>query len=361
MTDALVIDGTQGEGSGQIVRTAATLAALTGKAVRVIDIRAKRRDSGLAIPHLVAVRALSALCGGALNGDRLGSAQLEFAPAGPPRPGTYSFDVGQACEGGSADAATLVLQAVMLPLALADGLSRVTVRGVTHMASGPPYDYFSDVYLPMLVRLGIRARPALMAFGWPPAGRGEITVDIDGLGAPGSRSLGTVRLTKPGPLRHVFGRAVTASLPAHIPKRMADRARHLLKDLDPDARITAQRVRAASPGAGIFLTASYDHARCGFSAIGARGTPSEEVAAKAVDALIAHHDSGAVLDPHLADQILLPLALAGAPSEFTTSRITDDLLTNAWVIKRFGLAWIDIEAYPKGFARVGVTPTENSG
>ncbi len=361
MTDPLVIDGAHGEGGGQIVRTATTLAALTGRPVRIINIRAKRRNPGLAAQHLTAVRALAALCGGELHGDALGATRLDFVPLGPPQPSTYVFDVGAAREGGSAGATTLVLQAVLLPLALADGLSRVTIRGGTHMAWSPPYDYIADVYLPTLARLGIRARPALMTFGWYPAGQGEITVDIDGLGAADGRLANTLRLTEPGPLRHVFGRAVAANLPAHIPQRMADRARRLLADLDPEARIVPLRVRAASPGAGLFLTAAYDHGRCGFSALGARGVPSEDVAAQAVDALIAHHDSGAVVDPHLADQILVAMALAREAGEFTTSRITDHLVTNAWVIERFGLATIDIEAYPKGFARVSITPAGNDG
>jgi RNA 3'-terminal phosphate cyclase (ATP) len=140
MRDLLVIDGAYGEGGGQILRTALALAALTGQAVQFVRIRAGRRRPGLAAQHLTAVRAAAALCSASLNGDRLGSQDLIFRPQRPVRPGHYSFDVAAAREGGSAGAAALVLQTVMVPLALCAGPSEVVVHGGTHLPQSPPFD-----------------------------------------------------------------------------------------------------------------------------------------------------------------------------------------------------------------------------
>jgi RNA 3'-terminal phosphate cyclase (ATP) len=147
-----------------------------------------------------------------------------------------------------------------------------------------------------------------------------------------------MNLVKRGPLRRVTGRAVAANLPSHIPQRMTARAHSLLEGAGVDAHIEPLRVRAACAGAGIFLTAEYESIRVGFSALGAKGKPSEAVAEEAVAALLAHRDSGAALDQHLADQLVLPLALAGASSSFTVERVSRHLTTNMWVVEQFGVA-----------------------
>jgi RNA 3'-terminal phosphate cyclase (ATP) len=155
-------------------------------------------------------------------------------------------------------------------------------------------------------------------------------------------------------LRHIKGRAVAANLPAHIPQRMADRARTLLADLRLPIDIEPQRVTAACPGAGIFLVAEYDGLAASFSAYGRLGKSSEAVAEEAVVALQAHHASGAAVESHLADQLLLPLAFATGTSTFTLARATGHLLTNAWTIGQFGVAEIAIGHEEP--CRVQVTP-----
>ena len=141
-----------------------------------------------------------------------------------------------------------------------------------------------------------------------------------------------------GPLTRIGGRAVAANLPAHIPRRMADRAAAALRGLGAPVDIRAERVTAACPGAGIFLHAEYETIGANFSALGQLGKPSEAVADEAVAALRAHHVSEAAIEPYLADQLLLPLALAGGPSAFTVAHRTRHLTTNAWVIGQFGIA-----------------------
>ena len=354
MSEPLVIDGAYGEGGGQILRTALGLAAVLGRPVRIERIRAGRARPGMAAQHLTAVRALAAVCDAALEGDRLGSQTLTFAPRRVPRAGAYAFDVAEARPGGSAGAVALVLQALLPPLLLAAGDSTLTLRGGTHMAWSPPFDYLRDVWLPTLRPMGVDAELSLERWGFYPVGRGEIQARIRGRGP--EAALRPLQSEARGPLRRVSGRAVAANLPAHIPQRMADRARALLGAAGIATQVSAERVRAACPGAGIFLAARYEGASGGFSAHGRPGTPAEEVAAEAVAALLAHRASGAALDAHLADQILTPLALASGTSSFSAERASRHLETNAWVIERFGLARIEIERRDDGTVLVAVRP-----
>jgi RNA 3'-terminal phosphate cyclase (ATP) len=276
---------------------------------------------------------VAAACDARLVGDALDSQSLLFEPRSAPRAGDYLFDVAEARLGGSAGSVSLVLQALLPPLALAAGTSRLRILGGTHMAWSPPVDYLQDVWAPALARLGIRVTVTLDAWGWFPVGRGAVAAEIAG-GAP----IRGMILDDPGALQRVTGRAVAANLPAHIPQRMSTRAESLLREVGVVAQIRPERVRAACAGAGIFLTAQYGNCTAGFSALGRVGKPSEAVAEEAVAGLLDHRASGAVLDAHLADQILVPLALAAVPSRFTTERASRHLATNAWVIERFGLA-----------------------
>lgn len=350
----LEIDGSHGEGGGQILRTAVSLAAVTGRAVHVDRIRAGRPHPGMAAQHLTAVRAVAAVCDARLDGDELNSQSLLFEPRTPPRAGDYFSDVAEARLGGSAGSVSLVLQALLPPLALAAGTSRLRIQGGTHMAWSPPFDYLRDVWAPAMGRLGIRVSITLDAWGWFPLGRGAVAAEIAG-GAP----IGAMALDDPGALLRVTGRAVAANLPAHIPQRMAMRAESLLREAGVAAQVRPERVRAASAGAGIFLTAEYENCAAGFSVLGRIGMPSEAVAEEAVAALLDHRASGAAFDSHLADQVLVPLALAGAPSRFTTERASRHLDTNAWVIEQFGLARFAVAAAGRR-TEVTVTPEVRS-
>ncbi len=351
---ALVIDGAHGEGGGQIVRTAVAIAAITGRPIRIERVRAGRPKPGLAAQHLASIHAAAAVCRAALAGDTLGSATLDFAPAGSPRAGDYLFDVGVERAGGSAGAAALVLQTVLLPLALAGGRSTVVLRGGTHNPWSPPFDYLRDVWLPALASMGVAATAALARWGWYPVGRGEIRATVEGGARPGP-----LRCEERGALVRVGGRAVASRLPAHIPERMAARARAALAADGIAAELAVEQVEAACPGTGIFLAAEYEHARAGFGAFGVRGKPAEAVAEEAVAALLAHRRAGAALDLHLADQLLLPAALAAAPSLFTVERPTRHLTTNADLIERFGLARIAVAAGERGAAVVSVQPARS--
>jgi RNA 3'-terminal phosphate cyclase (ATP) len=349
----LVIDGAHGEGGGQILRTALALAALTGRSFELTDIRANRPKPGLAAQHLTAVRAAAAICDATLDGDHLRSLSLRFAPRWPALSGDYRFDVAEAREGGSAGSVTLVLQTVLLPLALADGRSNLIIRGGTHVPWSPSIDYVRDVWLPVLSDMGLRAELELLRSGWYPAGGGEIRVTIDGIG--GARLAPLDRIGR-GALKGVRGRAVAANLPLHIPQRMSERARSLLEAEGVPAVIRADQVQATCPGAAIFLVADYANSRAGFNALGRPGKPSETVAEEAVSLLLAHHRSGAAIDAHLGDQLLLPAALAAGESRFSVERVTRHLVTNSWVLEQFGVARVSIAGTEGSPGEVIVTP-----
>ena len=174
----LVIDGSTGEGGGQVLRTSVTLACLTQQPVHVENIRRGRRKPGLRPQHLTAVRAAAAICGARLKGDRLGSGELTFVPSEPVRPGSYVFDVSEVADAGSAGSVGLVLQTVLLPLALARGESRLILRGGTHVPWAPSASYLEHVYLPALARMGVYARFHLARWGFYPAGGGEVRVYV---------------------------------------------------------------------------------------------------------------------------------------------------------------------------------------
>ena len=309
----LHIDGSYGEGGGQILRTSLSLAAITGQPIHIDRIRARRKKPGLAIQHLIGVRAAAALCQGTVTGDTLGSTTLEFIPNCPTQAGKYTFDVTQIGT-GSAGAVTLILQTVLLPLALATGESVVTFKGGTFVPWSPPAPYIELVYLPILVQMGVQAEVKIRAWGWYPRGGGELELRVTGNGR-GDASLKSLQLLERGALQQVKGLAIVTQLPSHIPQRMASRAQNLLEQAHLQARVQPLRERGVGPGAGIFLTAQYEHSRTGFGAVGKVGLPAEQVAAIATQELLNFHANGAPIDIHLADQLLLPAALASEPSQ----------------------------------------------
>ncbi|MCS7219999.1 MAG: RNA 3'-terminal phosphate cyclase [Anaerolineae bacterium] len=324
----LVIDGSYGEGGGQILRTTLSLAAILQRQVRIEHIRARRPQPGLRPQHLTAVRAMAAICGASLEGDRVGSCELVFRPGHAPRPGRYVFDVSQMAGAGSAGSVTLILQTVLLPLALADGPSHLVLRGGTHVEWSPPFHYLAHVYLPALAHMGVHAKVQLMHWGWYPQGGGEIVAKVVG----GAR-LQPQEFIQRGPLRRLWGLSATSNLPTHIRQRQAEQARARLHDAGFSADIQQADAPSKGPGTCVFLCAEHERIAAGFTAYGRRGLPAERVADAAVDEFLAYQTARGATDAHLADQLVLPLALAGGA--LTTVRITSHLLTNIWVVEQF--------------------------
>jgi len=353
MTNFLIIDGSHGEGGGQILRSTLSLSAITGRPVCIENLRANREKPGLAAQHLTSVRAAAMLCDAEVEGAELGSRALQFIPRRPVRSGDYFLDVAQAREGGSAGAVMLVLQTLLLPLALAPGDSTVTLRGGTHVQMSPSYDYVHDVWLPTLARMGVNAGLSLVRSGWYPIGQGEVKLRVTG-----SAKLRPLRLEHRGPLLAVTGRALAAKLPAHICERMASRARDLLESAGIKTEIEPVVLKAACPGAGLYLTAHYENSLAGFGGQGKRGKPAEQIAEETCAELLQHYHSGAVLEQHLADQLILPAALCRGESVFGVEHISSHLASNAWVVQRFGLARIDIAPAADGTGLVKILAEE---
>ncbi|HLE43410.1 MAG TPA: RNA 3'-terminal phosphate cyclase [Methylomirabilota bacterium] len=340
----LTLDGSHGEGGGQILRSALALAVALCRPVALTRIRARRPKPGLRPQHLAVVRALAEVGDAAVVGDALGSTALEFTPRAL-RGGSYRFDIGAIT--GSAGSVSLLFQALLLPLALAGAPSRLTLIGGTHVPWSPPVHYLTEVFLPALAGIGVQAQLLLRRWGWYPAGGGEVEAGVEptgGLGrfVPGARG------------GRMSGLSAVSRLPRSIAERQRRRAEARLAaaGLVPEIAIE-EDATARGPGTFLFLAAP---GRAGFSALGRRGVPAERVADEAVDAFLAFHAAGADVDEHLADQLVPFLALAGAESAFTCPVLSGHLRTVAWVVQQFVPVRIALEEGTP--ARVRIAPAQ---
>jgi RNA 3'-terminal phosphate cyclase (ATP) len=348
----LTLDGSHGEGGGQILRTALGLSVALRRSVALHRVRVRRPRPGLQPQHLAMVRALAAVSDAVVTGDALQSTEISFAPRGL-RGGRYHFDIG--AERGSAGSVSLLFQAVLLPLLLAREPSELTIAGGTHVPWSPPVHYVAEVFLPLLGRLGIAAELGLERWGWYPRGGGAVRALVE----PGAGWSGLSWPARTGAPR-ISGLSAVSRLPLHIAERQRARALERLAGRGLAARIDiAEDAGALGPGTLLFLAASGAHASGGFSALGRRGVLAEAVADEAVSALLAYLDSGACVDAHLADQLVPFLALARTPSVYTCPARSSHLDTVAWVVQQFGLARVDIADGPP--VRVTITPGPGAG
>jgi len=345
------IDGSYGEGGGQILRTALVLAAVTGEPVRLVRIRAGRPNPGLAAQHLATVLACQRVVAAEVEGARLGSLELTFTPRRRPVASAYEFDIGAARRGGSAGSATLLGQTVALVLSFADRPSTVEVRGGTHVPWSPTADYLAAVWVPAIARLGYRVAVHARRPGWYPAGAGRLYLDVDP-----ARPRGWVNLQGRGALRRIGVFAVASRLPEHVPRRMVEQVHRRFGALGVPFETSACVVDASSAGAAVTVVLGFDRTEAGFSALGERGVPAEEVADRACREAAAFVAGSADVDEHLADQLLVAAALAGAETRFTAPRLTGHMAANAYVIEAFGIATVDIADGPGGTVEVRIRP-----
>jgi RNA 3'-terminal phosphate cyclase (ATP) len=323
----MVIDASHGEGGGQVLRTALSLSVARGRPVTLRQIRARRPRPGLQPQHLTVVRALAAISEALVSGDALDSTEVTFVPR-TLRGGSYDFDIGAIR--GSAGAVSLVFQALLLPLSLAAQPSRLQLHGGTHVPWSPPVPYLTDVYLPALRHIGVRADLTLRRWGWFPAGGGELDVSVTP--SPSWRPIHWVHPTGPPTLEGV---SAVSRLPRSIAERQRARALDRLDAAGLSATIRLEEDQTArGPGTLMMLTAGGESARAGFSALGRRGVRAEAIADEAVAPLLAYLDAGAAVDDHLADQLVAFLALADGPSTFTCPALSTHLRTVAWVVER---------------------------
>ena len=317
----ITIDGSLGEGGGQVLRTSLALSLVTGRPVRVTHIRAGRKTPGLLRQHLTAVHAAVEVSGAAVKGDAIGSRDLVFEP-GPVRPGDYAFSVG------TAGSATLVLQTVLPALATAAGPSRLTLRGGTHNPWAPPFDFLARSFLPLLGRMGPQVAATLVRPGFYPAGGGEFTVDI----RPASH-FAPLELPERGKVLARRARVMLARLPDHIAERELSVVRAKLGWAGDTLAI--ERVdNSAGPGNVVVLEVECEHVTEVFTGFGELRVRAETVAANAAQEAERWLAAGVPVGEHLADQLLLPLALAGA-GRFRTVQPSRHTQTNIAVIEQF--------------------------
>ncbi len=316
----LTIDGSHGEGGGQILRSSLALALATGTPFRVVGIRAGRAKPGLLRQHLTAVGAAAAISNAEVTGATLGSRELTFVP-GPVVPGAYTFAIG------SAGSTLLVVQALLPALLRGDGSFALTIEGGTHNPSAPSFDYFARVLAPVLRRLGASLEATIDCPGFYPAGGGRIHLTIEG---SGGRRLQPLDLCERGAVhsRRVF--ALISSLPRQIAEREIAAAAERL-GWDAAACGVVESARSPGPGNTVSVEIQAEHVTELFVAIGDKGVPAERVALAAADQAAAWLAAGVPVGEHLADQLLVPLALGGggrfrtvAPSLHTTTQV--DLL-----------------------------------
>jgi RNA 3'-terminal phosphate cyclase (ATP) len=342
------IDGSFGEGGGQVLRTSLALSCVLGKPFVITNIRAARNRPGLRPQHLTAVRAAASISHAAVQGARLASKTVDFHPRDL-ADGTYHFDVAE--ESGSAGSAALVLQTVLLPLSFPGRPSTVTVTGGTHVPWSPSFHYLNDIVAPLLGRIGVRAEFTIASWGWYPRGGGTLSVRI----AP-SPERAPLCLPDRGKLLCISGISAASNLPGHIARRQRDRACAVLGRSGKDAQIEVLSAPSAGKGSFLFLRADYENLSAGFGSLGAVGKRAEEVADEACGELLSHHAARGALDPHLADQVVPWLAFCRGTSEITTSRITRHLLTNLWVLRQFLDIAVEVDGGEGAEGRIIIHP-----
>ena len=316
----LILDGSEGEGGGQILRTALSLSMITGLPFRIENIRAKRRKPGLLRQHLTCVTAATKISSATVVGAELGSLALTFAP-GAIKGGAYEFAIG------SAGSTTLVFQTVLPALLRADAPSRVTISGGTHNPFAPTFDYLERAFLPLLQRRGAHVELKLHRHGFYPAGGGRWHADITPLA-----ELRPLHLESSGDRTGHWVIAAVANLPFDVAEREASVAANLLSW--PSESATACTVKAEGQGNVLAIEIAHEHVTEIFTGFGERGKAAEAVAADAVAEARTYLAAQAPVGPHLCDQLLLPCAMAGSGS-FVTSAPTQHTRTNIAVIEKF--------------------------
>lgn len=330
----IAIDGAEGEGGGQILRSSLSLAICTQQAFRITNIRARREKPGLLRQHLTAVKAAEAICGAEVVGAEMGARELTFRP-GRIQPGAHSFAIG------TAGSCTLVLQTVLPPLLTASAHSTVRITGGTHNKASPPFDFLERSFLPLVRKMGAQVRLELRSHGFYPKGGGEIVAHI----TPTTR-LEKLELHTRGERTRAYAEAYIAALPMHIAQRELEVIGRRL-NWTPEQLFLRGLPNDMGPGNAVTITIEHANVTEVVTGFGERGVRAETVAQDAAEEARDYIASSAPVGVHLADQLLLPMALAGGGS-FSTGSITQHLRSNALVIEKFTARRVTTESTAVG-------------
>ncbi|MFB6350951.1 MAG: RNA 3'-terminal phosphate cyclase, partial [Bradymonadaceae bacterium] len=301
MGDFHEIDGSRGEGGGQILRNALSLALAGQQPIRIEHIRDNRSKPGLRYQHMCAAEAAAVVSDGELAGAEIGSRTLEFRP-GELTPNSYRFDVG------TAGSAVLVLQTLLPPMVCRNAASEIVVEGGTHNRGAPLFEFLNEAYIPQLDRMDGDLEVCLLKCGFYPKGGGRIRADIQ----PGCESLESVELVDRGDVQRIAVTSVLAHLPDHIARREIETLEAELGETPvPIETRTLETPEAECPGNALIVEVESDQITEVFTEVGEQGLPAETVASRCAERVRDYLASGAPVGPHLADQLLLPMAMAG--------------------------------------------------
>ncbi len=326
----LMIDGSFGEGGGQIIRTSLALSLVTGKPFRVERVRANREKPGLRQQHLTAVKAAAQIGRAEVEGAAVGSREFTFIP-GSVTPGDYIFNIG------TAGSATLVLQTVLPPLMIASRPSTLKIEGGTHNVHAPPFDFLEQAFLPLVNRMGSHVLIELERYGFYPPGGGRFNVLIEPAAKPQR-----LDLLARGEIRAERARALVVNLPPSIAERELAVIKQRMGWRDEQLQVEISN-NAISQGNVVMIEIESEHVTEVFARVGERGVRAETVAEQAVEEAQKYLETEAPVGEHLADQLLIPLALSGGGS-FITGSLSLHTTTNIEIIRKF--LDVDITAAP---------------
>lgn len=336
----ITIDGSEGEGGGQVLRNACALSLITGQPLTINSIRGKRDQPGLMRQHLTAIEAACAISGSDCEGLELGSSAILFRP-GSVKAGDYHFAVG------TAGSTALVLQTLLVPLSLASGPSRLVIEGGTHASMAPPFEFIARSFLPVFERMGPRVSARLKRHGFFPRGGGRIEIEIEP--AP----LRRIECIERGACRQRSGTVLFAGLPFEIADRIRKAAKKELPEWDNDSIVVREVSGSEGPGVALMLEAAYDKVTEVVSGFGKLGVSAEKIGSTAGKRMAGYQASQAVAGPYLQDQLMLPLAVAGG-GVFTSVKVSEHSRTAAEIVKLFTDRETTFEATESGATLVSV-------
>ncbi len=316
------VDGSYGEGGGQILRTTLALSCITGEEVEIIHIRKGRKNPGLRTQHLKGVLLLKEMCNAKVEGARIGSTSIKFSP-GRIRGGNYRVEMG------TAGSITLLLQTALLPALFADGEVTLRITGGTDVPFAPPVDYYRYVLSPLMRRMGAEITINVIERGYYPEGGGIVEVILK------PSNLRGIEISGRGKLVEKRGYINLRNLPMHI----ADRMLSLLHEFDVNMDLKSTGI---SRGCGLLLIANYEHTILSGDELCRKGIPAERIVRNALEKLKKEMNSYATVDVHMGDHLITFASVASGETSYAVSEITNHLRTNAWVVEKFG-AKVNIE------------------
>lgn len=316
--DSIIIDGSKGEGGGQILRTALSLSSITNKPFTIKDIRAKRPKPGLQPQHVTCANALALITKAEIEGNKIGSKELFFKP-NKITGGYYSFDIG------TAGSITLLLQSLLPVLLFADRPSKIEIGGGTHVSHSPTVDYYEHVFLPIVRKFGVNAEILISSLGWYPKGQGKVS-----LFAKPSK-LSSLNITEKINLKSINGIISQSNLQDEI----MDREESIIRNTFPGILISKRNMTSASPGNAITLWAEYENTVLGCDVLGQKGVRAEKIASSCAAELEKLIHSKGCVDTWMGDQILIYMALAKGESKIKVNKITSHMISCMETISLF--------------------------